>query len=60
MSAVALSKTISLAGTKAAAPVEAPTKGVFARIVDAIVAARMAQAERELARYIVLRDPEAH
>ena len=56
MSAVALSKTLAPTLGRAE-PAKAPTKGFFARIMDSIVAARMAQAERDLQRYLALRDP---
>ena len=43
------------------ADVAAPKKGFFARLMEAIVAARMEQAERELSRYVQIhgRDPVA-
>lgn len=50
----------SLAGTATvAAPAAKPAKGFLARLMDAIIAARTEQAERELARYVHLhgRDP---
>lgn len=50
----------SIAGTpKAAAKPAEPAKGFFARLLDAVIAARTEQAERELARYVQLhgRDP---
>lgn len=58
MSVVALSKTLApFAGSDAAVRPDAPAKGVLARIVDAVIAARTAQAEREVARYLALRNP---
>lgn len=58
MSAVALSKTsLSATPVRARAGASVPEKGVFARIFDAFVASRKAQAEREVSRYLALRDP---
>lgn len=56
MSAVVLPKTLSTRVVPAvsAAPATQSAKGVLARIWDAIVAARMAQAEREVAFYTAL------
>jgi len=39
----------------AADPAVTPAKGVFRRMLDAVIAARAAQAEREVARYLALR-----
>ncbi|MBB6309331.1 hypothetical protein [Xanthobacter tagetidis] len=51
MSAVTFPK--SLAGQKSVAVTSAtPAKGFFARVLDAIIAARSAQAEREIARHM--------
>lgn len=47
--AVAL-RDLAFPGTKAARP--APRRGFFTRMGDAIMAARMRQAEREIARYL--------
>lgn len=52
MSAIALTKTLPLRGAVDASAAK-PAKGFFARMMDAIIAARVAQAERELARYMV-------
>lgn len=59
MSAVTYNTTKTFASTPKAAA--APAKGFFARVMEAIVAARMEQAERELARYVQVngRDPIA-
>jgi hypothetical protein len=51
------SSAIELAFTKTYAPAKAatkvaPTRGFFARLMDAMMAARMRQAEREIALYI--------
>lgn len=56
MSAVAYSKTLAAKGAVSATP----AKGLFARMWDAIVAARAAQAEREVAHYLATRyhDPK--
>ncbi|QRG06508.1 hypothetical protein EZH22_26820 [Xanthobacter dioxanivorans] len=58
MSAVTYTTKTFASAPKAAV---APKKGFFARLMEAIVAARMEQAERELARYVQLngRDPIA-
>lgn len=51
MSAVTYpAKSFSLSRDAAAA--ERPAKGVLARMFDALIAARAAQAEREVARYL--------
>ena len=51
MSAVTFPKT--LAGqTSVPAAKAVPAKGFFARVLDAIIAARSAQAEREIARHL--------
>lgn len=52
MSAVTFPK--SLAGQKSVSVQAAgtPAKGFFARVLDAIIAARSAQAEREIARHM--------
>jgi len=34
------------------APAKAPKRGIFARLLDGLMAARMRQAERDVARYI--------
>ena len=67
MSAVTFSPNTLSRDTRAAAPKASKTaagnaaagKGFFARLMDAIIAARMEQAERELSRYVQLngRDP---
>ncbi|MBP2150647.1 hypothetical protein V5F63_18255 [Xanthobacter autotrophicus DSM 597] len=62
MSAVTFSPDTLSRNTRAAAPKASKTaggKGFFARLMDAIIAARMEQAERELSRYVQLngRDP---
>ncbi|WP_454915628.1 hypothetical protein [Xanthobacter sediminis] len=36
-------------------PAETPAKGILWRMLDALIAARAAQAEREVARYLALR-----
>ncbi len=53
-----LSRDTRSAASKAAAGKTAG-KGFFGRLMDAIIAARMEQAERELSRYVQLngRDP---
>lgn len=60
MSAVTFSKSY-VSEPRATQANAAPQKGFFARLMDAIIAARTAQAERELARYVHLhgRDPIA-
>ena len=66
MSAVTFSPNTLSRDTRAVAPKASKTaagktagKGFFARLMDAIIAARMEQAERELSRYVQLngRDP---
>ncbi len=62
MSAVTFSPDTLSRDTRSAAPKAgkaAAGKGFFARLMDAIIAARMEQAERELSRYVQLngRDP---
>ena len=62
MSAVTFSPNTLSRDTRAAAAKASKTaagKGFFARLMDAIIAARMEQAERELSRYVQLngRDP---
>ncbi|UJX44308.1 hypothetical protein [Xanthobacter sp. YC-JY1] len=59
MSAVTFSPDTLSRETRSAAPKAAAGKGFFARLMDAIIAARMEQAERELSRYVQLngRDP---
>lgn len=54
-----LSRETRAAAPKATAGTTAASKGFFARLMDAIIAARMEQAERELSRYVQLhgRDP---
>ena len=62
MSAVTFSPNTLSRDTRAVSPKASKTaagKGFFARLMDAIIAARMEQAERELSRYVQLngRDP---
>ncbi len=63
MSAVTFSPDTLSRDTRSAAPKAAAGKtagkGFFGRLMDAIIAARMEQAERELSRYVQLngRDP---
>ena len=56
MTAVGFMKIVAGQNAVAAQPAAAPAKGLFSRIMDAIVTARAAQAEREVARYLATRD----
>lgn len=52
MSAVTFTKTLAGQKPVAAKAPAAPAKGFLARVMEAIIASRSAQAEREIARFM--------
>ena len=55
MSYTSTATDLSFTDTKSHAPVKTAAKrGVFARLLDALMASRMRQAEREISQYITL------
>lgn len=52
MSAVTFPKTLAEPKGVSVKAAGTPAKGFFSRVLDAIIAARSAQAEREIARYL--------
>jgi len=56
MTAIAFVKVVAGQNAVATQSAATPAKGILSRIMDAIVAARAAQAEREVARYLATRD----